>query len=188
VLLDEQIVALERAFADTGIPHAFGGAQALGYYGDIRATHDIDVNVFVSAEEAPAVLALLATLGAETTGARLAGQIAREGQARVFWDGTPLDLFFSYDPLHESAMQRRRRVDFFGDPIHVLSAEDLIVFKATFDREKDWRDIAGVLYASEGAIDADYVREWLARIDGPEGRRLARLERLIESGGRELRT
>ena len=39
-------VAIERAFADAGIPHAFGGAQALGYYVQPSAhTHDIDVNV-----------------------------------------------------------------------------------------------------------------------------------------------
>jgi len=186
VLLDEQIVAIERAFSAAGLPHAFGGAQALGYYGDVRATHDIDVNVFVGAEEAPRVLSVLATIGVETAGARLVRQIERDGQTRLFWDGTPLDLFFSYDPLHESAMGRRRRVDFFGDPIHVLSAEDLIVFKATFDREKDWRDIAGVLFASEGAIDHDYVREWIGRIDGPDGPRSRRLEQLITSGGRNL--
>ena len=29
MLLDDQIVAIERAFVAAGIPHAFGGAQAL---------------------------------------------------------------------------------------------------------------------------------------------------------------
>ena len=59
MLLDEQIVAIERAFGEADIPHAFGGAQALAYYGDVRATHDIDVNVFVATSEAPRVLAVL---------------------------------------------------------------------------------------------------------------------------------
>jgi hypothetical protein len=77
-------------------------------------------------------------------------------------------------------------VDFYGDPIHILSAEDLITYKATFDREKDWHDIAGMIYACEEPLDYDYVRDWLARIDGPERRRLARLEKLIQSGGQDL--
>jgi hypothetical protein len=47
MLLDEQILAIESAFTEAGIPHAFGGAQALAYYGAIRATHDIDLNVNV---------------------------------------------------------------------------------------------------------------------------------------------
>jgi len=186
VLLDEQIVAIERAFVAADIPHAFGGAQALAYYGSVRATHDIDLNIFLSANEAPRVFARLGGLGAATSNPGLLRLALRDEQVRVYWDATPLDLFFAYDALHTSSMQRRRRVDFFGDPIHILSAEDLIAYKATFDREKDWEDIAGVIYACEEPLDFDYVRHWLERIDGPERQRLARLERQIASRGQDL--
>ncbi len=186
MLLDEQIVAIERAFIDAEIPHAFGGAQALGYYGSVRATHDIDLNVFLPAAEAPRVFAVLRELGAAVTHPRLLKQVTRDEQVRVFWEETPIDLFFAYDPLHMSSMERRRRVDFYGDPIHILSAEDLITYKATFGRDKDWRDIAGILYASDAPLDYDYIRGWLTKIDGPEGPRLARLEKLIRSGGQDL--
>jgi hypothetical protein len=183
MLLDEQIVAIETAFAEAEIPHAFGGAQALAYYGPIRATHDIDVNVFLSAKEGPAVLAALGRLGADVSNPGLLVLIERDEQVRVFWDGTPIDLFFAYDPLHRSSMERRRRVDFYGDFIHVLSAEDLMVYKATFNRAKDWQDIAGMIFACPEPMDFEYVRSWLARIDDEEGLRLARLSRLIESNG-----
>jgi hypothetical protein len=186
MLLDEQIVALERAFTEAGIPHAFGGAQALAYYGSVRGTHDIDVNVFLPAAEAERVFAVLGALGAAVENPGLRALVARDGQVRVRWDATPVDLFFAYDPLHQSSMQRRRRVDFYGDPIHILSAEDLLTYKATFDRDKDWRDIATIVYACDEPLDYDYVRHWLARIDGPDGRRLARLERVVASRGRDL--
>ncbi len=186
MLLDEQIVAIEGAFVAAGIPHAFGGAQALGYYGSLRATHDIDVNVFLSAAEAERVFAALAALGAATGNPGLRRLLARDEQVRVYWDQTPIDLFFAYDALHMSSLARRRRVDFYGDPIHILSAEDLITYKATFDREKDWHDIAGILYACDEPLDYDYIRDWLGRIDAPEGRRLTRLETLIHSGGQNL--
>jgi len=104
----------------------------------------------------------------------------------VRWDGTPVDLFFAYDALHRSSLLRRRRVDFGDDRIHVLSPEDLILYKATFDRPKDWQDIAGILFAAAEPLDVDYCRRWLERIDAPEGHRLARLERLVASGGRDL--
>jgi hypothetical protein len=188
MLLDEQIVAIEQAFSQAGIPHAFGGAQALAYYGSVRATHDIDLNVFVPTSEGPRVLSVLGELGAATSNPGLQTLIARDGQVRVLWEGTPVDLFFAYDALHRSSSQRRRRVDFYGDPIHILSPEDLIVYKATFNRDKDWQDIAGILYACEDSLDFDYVRHWLARIDSNERSRLARLERLIASGGRDLGT
>jgi hypothetical protein len=186
VLLDEQIVLLERAFTAAGIPHAFGGAHALAYYGSIRATHDIDVNVFVPAADAERVFAVLGSLGAAVQNPGLRKLVARDEQVRILWDATPVDLFFAYDPLHQSSMQRRRQVDFYGDPIHILSAEDLITYKATFDRERDWRDIASILYACDEPLDYDYVRSWLKGIDGVEGRRLARFERLVASRGRDL--
>lgn len=185
MLLDEQIVAIEGAFQKAGIPHAFGGAQALAYYGSIRATHDIDVNVFLAAREAPRVLEALGALGADVANPGLRVLIERDEQVRIRWEGTPIDLFFAYDALHRSSMERRRRVDFYGDPIHVLSPEDLIVYKATFDRTKDWDDIAGMIFACPEPLDFDYVRHWLERIDSDDRGRLIRLEKSIESGGAE---
>lgn len=186
MLLDEKLLAIERAFEDAGIPHAFGGANALAYYAAPRATADIDVNVFVPSSQATRVLGVLGKLGASVVEARHAEAIARDGQARVFWDKTPIDLFFSYDDLHESSMKRRRTVDFGGEEIHVLSAEDLVTYKAIFDREKDWRDIAEVIFASDEPLDIDYVRGWLRRMFSEDDQRLARLERVVESGGRDL--
>ena len=187
MLLDQQIVAIEQAFGSAQIPHAFGGAQALAYYGPIRATHDIDVNVFLPATEAGRVFDVLARLGADATNPGLRVLAERDEQVRVRWDGTPVDLFFAYDALHRSSMERRRRVDFYGDPIHILSGEDLIVYKATFNRSKDWDDIAGMIFASPELLDFDYVRRWLERIDDDERERLARLERLVASGGASAR-
>lgn len=186
MLLDEQIVALEGAFLAAGIPHAFGGAHALAYYGSIRATHDIDVNVFLPVSEVDRVFGVLARLGASVDAPGLKQLARRDEQVRVRWEATPVDLFFAYDPLHHSSLERRRAVDFYGDTIHILSAEDLITYKATFDRDKDWRDIATVVFACEHPLDFDYVRGWLERIDGPEGARLARLERVVASGGVEI--
>ena len=57
---------------------------------------------------------------------------------------------------------------------------------ATFDREKDWRDIATIVFACDEPLDTDYVRRWLARIDGPERRRAERFERVVASRGRDL--
>lgn len=186
MLLDEQIIAIEKALPNAAIPHAFGGAQALAYYGPIRATHDIDLNIFLGADEAERVLDVFDGLGADVANPGLRVLIARDEQVRIRWSGTPIDLFFAYDALHRSSMERRRRVDFYGDSVHILSAEDLIVYKATFDRGKDWDDIAGMILASPEPIDFDYVRRWLARIDDteePDLGRLGHLERLIASGG-----
>jgi hypothetical protein len=186
MLLDEKIVAIERALHSADIPHAFGGANALAYYCTPRATADIDLNVFLPASNARRVLDVLGGLGVATGDGQLVARLEREGQARVFWQTTPLDLFFSYDALHDSSMARRRRVDFGGDPIHILSAEDLMVYKAVFNRDKDWRDIAEMIYASNESLDDEYVRSWLGRIVAQGDPQLARLQSLIDSNGGSL--
>jgi hypothetical protein len=185
VLFDEKIVAIERALSARDIPHAFGGANALAYYGTPRATADIDLNVFVPVARAREVLRVLGELGVTPPEASFLERAEREGQITVYWERTPIDVFFSYDPLHESSMRRRRRVDFGGDPIHVLSAEDLMVYKALFNREKDWNDIAEMVYAANESLDFDYVRGWVERTCGV-GPQLERLQRVIDSGGRDV--
>jgi hypothetical protein len=186
VLLDEKIVALEVALERADVPHAFGGAHALAYYATPRATADIDLNVFVAAHRTGQVLRVLQGLGVAADDPKLAVRAERDGQVRVFWGATPIDLFFSYDPLHDSSMERRRTVDFGGDRIRILSAEDLVIYKVVFDRDKDWRDIAEMAFAAEQPLDMDYLRGWLGRILAPEDPRLARLEAVVGSGGERL--
>ena len=174
--LSEKVLLLEEAFARRRIPHAFGGALALAYYAVPRATVDIDVNVFVGLARADDVLEALETLGAAPITAAERTRLHRDEQARVLWERTPVDLFFAYDPLHESAREHRRRMPFGDATLHVLSAEDLMIFKVLFDRDKDWRDLDELVFAMAGELDAAYVRTWLERILPPEDARRRRAE------------
>ena len=178
--LSEKVLLIEEGFRLRRIPHAFGGAIALAYYATPRATIDIDVNVFVSVDRADEVLGLLAALGAEPLRDEERAQLERDEQVRVYWDATPVDLFFSYDVLHQSCLERRQRMPFGGgDSIHVLAAEDLLVFKALFDRDKDWRDIEELAYAMADELDAAYARSWMERIAGEQDPRCRRLREVL---------
>jgi hypothetical protein len=67
-----------------------------------------------------------------------------------------------------------------ADAIHVLSAEDLLVFKVLFDRDKDWRDLEELIYAQADELDAAYAKGWLERILGKADPRLRRLDALLD--------
>lgn len=182
--LSEKVLLLEEGLARHRIPHAFGGALALAYYATPRATVDIDVNVFVSVARADEVLGLLATLGAAAPSREERARLEHDEQVRVHWDASPVDVFFAYDALHESCLERRRRVPFGeGDWIHVLAAEDLLLFKALFDREKDWRDLEELVFAMAEELDAAYATAWLERIVGADDARYRRLRELLERHG-----
>jgi len=178
--LDEKVAALALALTTAKIPHAFGGALALAYYAAPRGTHDIDLNIFVSAAQSERALATLAALGVAATGAATLREVRDRGQVRVHWEHTPLDLFFSYDPLHDRCAERARRVPFGDDvTLSILSAEDLTIFKVIFDRTKDWSDIEEMLYALGADFDGGYALLWLRRILEAKDARLLRIEELL---------
>jgi len=158
--LPDKVVAIDRALQGSDVPHAFGGAIALAYYAEPRATVDVDVNVFVGTDRVGAVRAALVPLGI-TVGDK--ANTERDGQARWLWGRTPVDLFFSYDPVHEAMRDAVRKVPFGDDQIPVLGPEHLVVCKVVFDRDKDWLDIAQVLTAVPD-FDAGEVRHWLNRL------------------------
>ena len=105
-------------------------------------------------------------------------EIERNGQVRVFWDDTPVDLFFVTHPFHESAASHTELVPFAGQMIPILAADDLAVFKAFFDRTKDWADIEGMIDAE--SLDVHVVLGWLVDLLGGDDHRVARLRDLID--------
>ena len=174
--LAQRIVALARALA--AIPHAFGGALALAYYAEPRATIDIDLNVFVPVERYLDVARPLVELGAAADDPAVAELVRRDGQARVWWDATPIDLFFAYDAFHHAAAAGRHVVPFADMTISILAAEHLIVCKAVFNRAKDWVDIDAMVAAGT-AIDVPEVLRWVGRVAGDEDPRYERITAVL---------
>jgi len=173
VTLPERLVALHEALARRRIPHAFGGAIALAYWtSDPRGTSDIDLNVFVPAENCARVLRALPEGVAQPPGTEEA--IARDGQIRLWWDDTPVDLFFDYVPLHEAAARHRKTRSFAGARIPILGPNELAVFKAMFDRTRDWADIEAMLAA--GTLDLPAVRKALRALLPRGDERFTRLD------------
>lgn len=174
--LAQRVLAIEGALSD--VPHAFGGALALAYYAEPRATIDIDLNVFVPAERFSEVAEPLVQLGAAADDPSIAALVRRDGQVRVMWDATPIDLFFSYDAFHDAAGAARHLVPFGDGTIPILAADHLIVCKAVFNRPKDWVDVDSML-AAETNIDAAEVLRWVARITGDEDPRYNRIAAVL---------
>lgn len=181
--LVEQIVELHRSLRADEIPHAFGGALALAWCTQrARATIDIDVNLFVDADRCEDVVAALPTGVTVTQDDR--DRIARDGQTRLWWDTTPVDVFFNTTDFHAAAAHRARVEDFAGERVPFLACRDLAVFKAFFDRTKDWADLEEM--AAADALDVEAVLGVLANHLGGDDHRLERL-RAIGGGLVEIR-
>lgn len=177
--LPEKLLALHRALAGAGLDHAFGGAISLAYWTrNPRGTSDIDVNVFMPADKAERALAALPEAIEQPPDT--ADRIARDGQIRLWWDETPVDLFFDYEPIHADAAANRRVVEFEGTDIPVLGPVELAVFKAVFSRTQDWADLEAMVAAA--ALDVPAVKQALTALLGAGDERFDRLDEAVRRG------
>jgi len=165
--LPQKIVAIDAALSAAGIQHAFGGALALAYYVDEpRSTADIDVNVTIDADHAEAVFGALPS-ELEWSRADVDAAVA-DDQVRLWWGRTPLDIFFRADVFHNGVAVRSELHSFAGLMLPFVAADDLVVFKALFNRPKDWVDIEAMIVA--GSVDLAVVRERLFTLIGEDAR------------------
>jgi hypothetical protein len=178
--LPGKVIELSRAFEAAKIPYALGGAIALAYYAAPRATTDIDLNVFVEPADFDRVAGVLGDLGVSVEVDRSA--LDRDGQCRLRWGRTPIDLFMSNVEFHAAMKREIRRQPFGETSIYVLSPEHLLICKALFDRPKDWIDIEQVALTMP-ELDRGQVTEWLERLVGKRDERTRRFRALVKPFG-----
>jgi hypothetical protein len=173
--LVRKIVAIHRAFEKAALPHAFGGALALAWCTErARGTIDIDVNVFVDAGHRRSVVAALPR-GVARDETQFAA-LERDGQVRLWWDHTPIDLFLDTTPFHREAFGRCREESFGGSEIPFLSCRDIAVFKAFFNRTRDWADLEEMQTA--GTLEVEKIIGVLVQYLGADDERVSKLEAL----------
>jgi hypothetical protein len=171
-LLAERLIAVHDALTEAGLPHAVGGAIALGYCTlEPRGTRDLDFNIFVTREHVAEVSAALPDPVIVTT--VNIEQVQRDGQTRVWWEDTPIDIFLNVLPFHDEVAAGVRYVPFMDRTIPVLDCGALAVFKAMFDRTKDWADIEAMVEGD--SIDIEKTAAQIQELDGQDSHRAQRL-------------
>lgn len=168
----DKVVELHHALAAVSIPHAFGGALALAWCTEqARGTIDIDLNIFLETDRVGEVLASLPAEVEVTEKNRQ--QLERDGQTRLWWQKTPLDLFLNTTPFHAQVGKRFRLEEFNDALVPFLACRDIAVFKAFFDRDKDWTDLRSMARAK--TLDFESVIGVLALYLGGDDDRIERL-------------
>lgn len=176
--LVDKLHALHDSLTEASIPHAFGGALALAYcVEEPRGTRDLDVNIFVDPSQAEAVVAALPQ-GVKASAPEIE-KIKRDGQARLKWDGVPVDLFLNNLPLHETVAASVVWVPLEGRDVPMLDCASLAIFKAFFDRTKDWADLEAIALATPE--DIELAIETVADLVGEDDPICARLVAILDA-------
>lgn len=171
--LVDKLFAIHDSLTSASLQHAFGGAIALAYCTEEpRGTRDLDVNIFVSSSKAKTALGALPEQ--VTVEASDISAVRRDGQTRLLWDDTPVDVFLNNHPLHDAVAEGIVWVPLEDREVPVLDCASLVVFKAFFDRTKDWADIEAAAECDPGPVEAA-----AATVAGLVGEDDATYERLV---------
>ena len=173
--LVDKLFVIHDSLTGAGFPHAFGGAIALAYcVEEPRGTRHLDVNVFANTSDVDAVLAALPKpIKAKP---KEIAQLRRDAQARLDWDGTPIDVFLKNLPLHDAVAASVVWVRLQGRDVPVLDCASLAIFKGFFDRTKDWADLEAIAQATPEDIET--ATTTIANLVGEDDPAVQRLETL----------
>jgi hypothetical protein len=74
----------------------------------------------------------------------------------------PVDIVLAGLPFEEQAVRRATDFSFLESvTLRTCSAEDLIIYKAFADRNRDWADIEGILVRQKSKLDWSHIEKYL---------------------------
>jgi hypothetical protein len=160
-LLDDAIATLDGA----GVTWAVMGGCARNAYAEPRATRDVDFVVEADSARFQALERALRSAGFErATTVDEPGELVPDLVLYRDAGGRRIDVLFAHTAFERSALSRRTTLSpLLGSKAHVVSPEDLVVYKLIADRPQDRADIAAVVEAQRArGIDLDwsYVEHW----------------------------
>lgn len=167
-----------QALEVAGVDYAIGGALALGIHGTLRATRDVDVNVFCEPAQLSKALAALAGAGVKVNEATALQEASTEGWFTGWLDAVRIDVFVPSIDFSWEAARRRVQRSFAGTLLWFLSAESLCIFKLLFFRTKDLADLEQLVRTTE--LDRVWVKETISSLMGAEDERVAAWSRITQ--------
>ncbi len=153
------------ALITSGIPYLLAGSFASNYHGIPRSTKDADFVVQTGTGLGPEFANLLG--GDFKMDPQLTFEMVT-GTHRQFIRHTrsafKVELFLlSKDEHDQQRFARRSEVEMFGRKVCLLTAEDVIISKLRWGRNKDEDDIRKVMSVQRGKLDMAYIESWCRR-------------------------
>lgn len=186
--LSDVVFRLVDVFERLGTPYALGGAVATSFWGVPRTTQDADCLVAVPALAYQRLADELTAAGftvdtPQGPGAPDVATLRRQAETDGFMAlsrrNTSVELFVPIVPLQHEILRRAVERSLHDKRVMVTTAEDLVLLKMAFHRQKDLQDVRGILHVQQSRLDLSYIRDWSGRmLDAPVA---AELDSLIAS-------
>jgi hypothetical protein len=166
----EFLIRVIDALEQAQVAYAVTGAWASMTYGRPRTTHDLDLVVSLSVDQAVKVAeALPPPLYADPVWMQEAAALGEffniiDPELGVKVDCWPLKP----DQYSQEQFRRRRREEITGRSVWMLAPEDVILSKLLWYRlsesERQLDDCIGVWKVQKDLLDVDYLRRWAGQL------------------------
>lgn len=166
--LEEALAAALRVLKRRHFPYMVLGGMALGGFGRLRVTQDVDFAVAVDPSDEPVfVRELLRAHFLPAAPLSLPGHRLLVCRYLKSSKGLPVqvDFLMARGPYQTQAIRRAVEMKFGGKKARVISAEDIILYKLLADRPMDRMDAQVVLGEQGKRLNRAYLRRW-ARVLG----------------------
>jgi hypothetical protein len=178
----EVAVQLADFFHSRNLEYAFGDALALGFWAAPRGTLDVDLTLFVSADEPEECVSILENAQCDASRSAAIMSLREHGICHITYHGFQLDVFVPTISFYETAKHRRKSVRLSGTKVMIWDAETLCVFKMMFFRLKDLADVEQIVQVQGDNLDRQFVLDQITSIHGRRDPRVARWRELANIG------
>jgi hypothetical protein len=153
------------------VPFMLTGSLAAAFYGEPRATQDVDVVVDIEPNRVGRLADQLAAAGLYVSSVAAREAVTYAGQFNAIdpESGWKVDFIVRKErAFSRSEFERRKPVQLLGVEVPLTSVEDLVIAKLEWselgDSEMQRQDVIGILQATGDALDQEYVEHWADRL------------------------
>ncbi|MBI4655505.1 MAG: nucleotidyl transferase AbiEii/AbiGii toxin family protein [Elusimicrobia bacterium] len=151
-----------------GIAYMVTGGSALSFWGHVRTTMDIDIVVQISPSRIPELIAAVKDESyIDEDDVRLA--VSEKRMFNVIFNATVFKVDFAVlddtKPYQKESFSRRKEFELAGQPLWVITAEDLVLSKLRWMKsaggsERQLQDCRSIMELNKGMLDTKYMEKW----------------------------
>jgi hypothetical protein len=154
-----------------GVQYMLTGSMASNAWGIPRTTHDLDFVMQLPPSQVPALVKAFANPDyfVDEASVRAAYQPPHQFNLIHLPSALKVDCWLLRPVPFEQKMFGRRLKDvWFGEPLWLATAEDVILHKLHWNRitpsDRQLGDVAGVVQVQRGKLDEHYLRHWAGQL------------------------
>ncbi|MDP2754032.1 MAG: nucleotidyltransferase [Nitrospirota bacterium] len=162
--LEDALKDIQNFLKARGVPYMIIGGIGNLVWGEPRMTVDIDITIHISDVKERDFI--------KEAGSKFKVLVGNPDEfvkkTRVLpieiIESVKGDIIFAGLYYEKMAIERAVEVEISKNTkVRVCTAEDLIIYKAISEREKDWQDIEGILLRRGALLDKKYILSWLSQ-------------------------